>query len=137
MTLQALQVHLTYAKQPCVRRAMWCVTTAATFRFYRHVFVNKRTSLVRVTRNARCVSTGNCPDLAKCCGSMNVVAVAAFNEALVHAMVIRLSKIAFGCGMALVAEHRLFLDEQMLCLLGMMRRMTIEAADLTVCMSRT
>jgi len=49
------------------------------------------------------------------------VAVAAFNEAFVHAMAIRFGKITFGSSVALVTEDRLFLDQQMLCLFGMMR----------------
>ena len=100
---------------------MRCVTTAATFRFYGHVFVNKRTLLVYVTLDARTVSIRNRLYWAKRCSAMNIVAVAAFNEALVHAMAIRFGKITFGSSVALVTEDRLFLDQQMLCLFGMMR----------------
>ena len=60
---------------------------------------------------------------------MNVVAVAALEQALRNPVVIRSREVGFGRGVASIAELRLFLDQQLLRFLGVMRGMAVEATD--------
>ena len=78
------------------------------FGLHRYVFVDKRPLLVRVALEANGIAAGERPHLTKSGSPMRVVAVAAPNQTLVHAVVIRLSKVSFGCYVAVVAEFRRF-----------------------------
>ena len=60
---------------------------------------------------------------------MNVVAVAALEQALRNPVVIGSREVGLGRGVASIAELRLFLDQQLLPFLGVMRRMAVEATD--------
>jgi hypothetical protein len=60
---------------------------------------------------------------------MNVVAVAALEQALGNPVVIGSGEVGFGRGVASIAELRLFLDQQLLRFLGVMRGVAVEATD--------
>lgn len=60
---------------------------------------------------------------------MNVVAVAALEQALGNPVVIRSGEVGFGRSVASIAELRLFLDQQLLRFLGVMRGVAVEATD--------
>ena len=61
---------------------------------------------------------------------MDVVAVAALDETFVDAMMIWLSEIGFGGDMTSIAELGLCLSEKVLRLFGVVRRVTVEAANI-------
>jgi hypothetical protein len=58
MTLQAQQIHLHNTQKTWIGGAVWDVTTAAAFRLYRDVLIDKRALLVGVTFEAGSISAG-------------------------------------------------------------------------------
>lgn len=132
VTLQAQEVDLAHAEKARIVRPMRRVTTDAAFRLHRDVFIYKGPLLVGVTLRTNCISTGKSSDLPQCGCAMNVVAVAAVDEAFIHAVVIGLGEIRFGRSMTSIAEVGLSPGQQMLRLLGIMRRMAIDAAYVIV-----
>lgn len=70
-------------------------------------------------------------------GAVNVVAVAALEQALRYPVVIRSGEVGFGRGVASVAEVGLFFDQQVLGFLGMMRRMAVDAPNIIAGMGGT
>jgi hypothetical protein len=82
------------------------MTARATLGLHRHVLVDKWPLLVWVTLEADGIAAWEGPHLTKSGSPVHVVAVAAPNQAFVHAVVIRLGKVGFGCYVASVAEFR-------------------------------
>src|SRR5947209_19833076 len=101
---------------------MRCMTTRAPFGLDWHVFVNKRSSFVGVTLETNSIPIRSTTDLAQCPCAVDVMAVAALNEAFVHAVPKRFGEIRFGGSMASVTKQRLFVDQQKLFGLRVMRR---------------
>lgn len=129
VTLQTQQVDLGRAQEARIGRAMRCVATHAAFRFYRHVLVDEWPLLIGVALVANRVAAGSGTHLAQCRGAMNVVAVAAGDESLVHTMVVGTGKLGARRSMASVAKFGLRLNQQLALFFGVMRAMAIEAAD--------
>jgi hypothetical protein len=92
---------------------------------------------IRVAFKATLVSIGECPGLAEGGRAMSVVAVAALNQAFVDAVVIGLGKVSLGRGMAAIAETGLSLNQQMFWLLGVMRGVAVQTADVVARVCRT
>lgn len=128
MALQAQQVDLADSQETRIRGAMRRMATGAALCLDRHMFVHKRTTCIGVALNACSISAGQRLGLAESGGAVNVMAVTALNESLIYAMVIRPGKICLGRGMARIALRGLFLDEQMLRLLRVVRRVAVKAA---------
>ena len=105
------------------------MTTAATFRLHRYVFVDKGPLLISVAFVAHRIATRQGSDLADRGRAMNVVAIAALEQALRNPVVIRFGKVGFGRGVASIAELRLFFDQQLLSFLGVMRGVAVQATD--------
>ncbi len=61
---------------------------------------------------------------------MNVVAVAALDQAFVHSMVVRLREVGLRGCMTSVAEIRLCSNQEMLRFFGVMRRVAIQAPNI-------
>ena len=106
------------------------MATGAAFRFYRHMLVHKRAARVGMALHASGISAGQSLGLAERGGAVNVVAVAAMNQSFVYAMVIRPGKLSFGRGMARIALHRFLLNQQVLWLFRVVRRMAVKATDI-------
>jgi len=100
MALQAQHIDLAYAQETRVRGAMGRMATGAAFRFHRHMLVHKRSARIGMALYASGIAAGQSLGLAKRGSAMNVVAVAAMNQAFVHAMVIGPGKLSFGIGVA-------------------------------------
>jgi len=132
VTLQAQQVHLAHAKKAWIVRPVWRVATGAAFRLHRYMFINEGTLLVGVTLNANLIPTGKSSDLPQCGCAVDVVAVAAVDDAFIDAMVIGLSEIRFGRSMTTIAEVGLSPGQQILRHFGVMRGMAIDAAYVIV-----
>lgn len=132
MTLQAQEVDLAYAKKAWIVRPVRRVATGAAFCFHGYVFIYKGSLLVGVTLRADRISAGSSSGLPQCGCAMNVVAVAAVDQAFVDAVVICLGEVRFSRGMTAVAELGLGPGQQVLRLFGVVRRMTIDAAYVIV-----
>jgi hypothetical protein len=129
MTLQTQQVDLANSEQTWIGGTVWGMTTATAFRFHGHVFVYKRSLFIGVASVANRIAAGQGSDLADRGGAMNVVAVTAFEQALRHPVVIWPGEVGFGRGVASVTDVRLFLHQQVLGFLGVMRGMAVETTD--------
>jgi len=136
MALQAQQVDLADPQQTRARRTMREMTTAAAFRFYRDMFIDKRALLVSVALVANKISARKSSHLPQSCSAVNIVAVAAADQSLLDAVVVWLREICLGRGMAAIAKLRLFLHQQMLRLFGVMWRMAVETSNVIAVMGR-
>lgn len=96
VTLQTQQVGLGHAQEARIGRAVRCVATHAAFRFYRHVLVDEWPLPIGVALVANRVTAGSGAHLAQRRGAMHVVAVAAGDEPLIHAMVVGTGKLGAG-----------------------------------------
>jgi hypothetical protein len=67
---------------------------------------------------------------------VNVVTVAALNQLFIHSMPVRLGKLGFGCGVASVTKLGLAFDQEKLRFSGVVRRMTINAANIIAGVNR-
>jgi hypothetical protein len=85
------------------------------------MLINKRSLFVGVALDTNRVPTRQGPHLAEGGGAVDVVAVAALDEAFVYAMVIRLREVGLRVDMASVTEFGLRSNQQMLLFFGLMR----------------
>ena len=81
MTLQAQEIDLAYPQIARVGRSVWRVTTVAALSLHRYMFKNERALLVGVTLDTNRVPAGHGPHLPKCARTMDVMAVAALDQA--------------------------------------------------------
>ena len=130
MTLQAQQVHLAHPQIARVGRTVRGVATATALRLDRYVLVDERPLLVGMAFDTYRVPTRHDPQLPESGSSMNVVAVAALDKTFVYSMVIRLGEVGFGGGMTPVTEIGLRPCKQVRGILGMMRRVAVQAANI-------
>jgi len=129
MALEAQEVDLVHSQETRVRGAMGRMATGAAFRFYRHMLVHKRAARIGMALHASGISAGQSLGLAKRGGAVNIVAVAAMNQSFVYAMVIRPGKLSLGRGVARIALRGFLLNEQVLWLFRVVRRMAVKATD--------
>ena len=107
------------------------MTTAAAFGLNRNVFVDEWAHFVRVALSTNRIPTGHSSCLPESGSAMHVVAITALDETLVHPVVIRLGKIRFRRSVTPIAETRLASNEQVLRFLGIVRRVAVQAANVT------
>ena len=105
------------------------VATDAALGLDRHMLVDERTLLVDVALVTDGVAVGHGPELAGDRRPMRVMAVAALQQALVYPVVIGFGEVRFSRSMAAVAQLRRALDQQVRLFFGVMRRVTVYAAD--------
>ena len=110
---------------------MRSVTAAAAFGLNRDVFVDEWSHLVCVALSTDRIPARHSSYLPESGSAMHVMAITALDEALIDSVVIRLGKIRFCRGVTPVAEIRLAPDEQVLSFLGVVRRVTVQAANVT------
>jgi len=132
MALQAQEIDLTDTQETRIVRPVWSVATGASFGLYGYVFIYKRSLLVGVTFQANVISTGKSPDLSQGGCAVNVVAVAAVDEAFIHAVVVGLGEICFGRSVTSIAEIGLGSGQQVFRFLRIVGRMAIDAAHVIV-----
>lgn len=129
MALQAQQVHLAHTQVTRIARSVRRVATAATLGLHWHVFIDKWTSFIRVTLGADSIPAGQGPYLPESRCSVHVVAVTALDKAFVDPMVVRFGEVSLRGGVTAVAQLGWCYCEQMLRFLCVVRRVTVEAAD--------
>jgi hypothetical protein len=130
VTLQAQQVHLTYAQQARIGRAMRRVAARATLRLDRYMFVDKWPLFIRVAFKTDSVSLRQSANLAQRRRSMDVVAVTALNQSLINAMMMWLRKVRFRRDVAPKAKSRLRVNQQMFRFCRVVGRMTVQTAHI-------
>ena len=132
MTLQAEHIHEVHAQETRIRGSVGRVTTGAALGLHRYVLINERALLVGVAFDTNRVSAGQGSHLADGGGAVDVMAVAALDKSFLDSMVIRLREVCLLCCMTSVAEVGLCSNEEMLRLFGVMRRVTVQAPNVTV-----
>jgi hypothetical protein len=85
--------------------------------------------LVGVAFNTNRIPAGQGPHLAEGGGAVDVMAVAALDQAFVYSMVIRLREVGLRSCMTSIAKAGLCLNEKMLGFFGVMRRVAIQAPN--------
>ena len=103
VALQAHQAGLTYAQQARIGAAVRRMATGATLSLYREVLKYERSLFIGVTLGAYGITAGDAPHVSQSARTVEVVAIRALDEALVHAVVEGLGKICLGGGVAPVA----------------------------------
>jgi hypothetical protein len=136
VTLQAQQIHLAHAQETWISRPVGRVTTAAPFSLHRYMLINERALLVGVALDTNRISARHGPDLAESGSAVDVMAVAALDQAFVYSMVIRLREIGLRGCVTSVAEAGLCSNEEMLRFFGMMRRVAVQAPNIIARMRR-
>ena len=106
------------------------VTTAAALSLHRHMFINERALLVGVALDTNRIPARHSPHLAEGGSAVDVMAVAALDQAFVYSMVIRLREVGLRGCMTSVAEAGLCTNEEMLRFFGVMRRVAIQAPNI-------
>jgi hypothetical protein len=128
--LQAQHVDEANFEKPRVGGPVGSVATAAAFGFHRYMLVNERPLLIDVALVANGIAARQGAHLPDGCGSMGAVTVVALHQALIDAVVEGLGEIGLGRDVAAVAQLGLALDQEVLFLSGVVRRVAIEAADI-------
>ena len=134
--MQAEQVYQAHPQKARVGRTVRRVATGAAVGFDRHVLVDIGTLLIGMTLEAGGIARGEFAHLAHRSGSVHVVAVSTLDQFVVDAVAIRPAEFGALRGVACVAEFRLLAHEQMVGLLGMMRTVTVDAADIVAQVGR-
>jgi hypothetical protein len=137
MALQAQQIHLNNAQEPRVGGGVWSVTTAAALRLDRNMFIDERSQFVRVTLVTDGIAARQSLDLAQGGSAMDVVTITTTNESFVDSMPIGFCEICFRRSVTSVAKIRLCPRQQVLRLLGVMGRVTVQAADVITAVYRS
>jgi hypothetical protein len=130
MALQAEHVHEADFEKPRVGGTVGSVATAAAFGFHRYMLVNKRPLLIDMALVANGIAARQSAHLPDGCCSMWAMTVIALHQTLIDAMVEGLGEIGLGRDVAAVAQLGLALDQEVLFLRGVVRRVAIEAADI-------
>ena len=121
VALQTEQVHLTHAQVARIGRPVGRVATATALRFDRYMLIHKRPLFVGMALYTNCVASGHGPHLAEGGRAVDVVTVAALDEAFVYPVVIRLREIGLRGCVTSVAEGGLCSGEKVLLLFRVMR----------------
>lgn len=136
VALQAQQVHIAQLQHVRIWSAMHQVAGLASINLYRLVFEHKRALLVCVAREADRILRGGRPHLLGLHRAMHVVAVAALDQTFIYAMVKRHVELGFLLEMAPEAKLGLWLHQQELRFLRVMRRVAGDATDIVFAMLR-
>ena len=107
MTLQAEQVYIAALQEPRIRRTVGGMASDATFSLDGGMFPGEGTSLVSMAVEADHVLRRGGTQLVPHKAAMLVVAVAAGNQAFIHAMVKGLGEVRLNFKMAAVTQIRL------------------------------
>ena len=114
VALQAQRVDARDVQQPWVGRAVRSVTVGAAFNLDRLMLVKERSALVGVALEADKVLVGRGPQLAPDRRAVSVVAIAALDQPLIHAVPERLLEVGLLFRVAGEAQRRLRLDKLIL-----------------------
>ena len=128
VALQAEQVDIADFQHVGVRPAMHLVARAAPVDLHSGMLVDERPLLLGVALKADGVLRGGSAHLLRTRGAVDVVAIAALNQAFIYAVVERHREFRFLREVAAVAEFGLRLGEKELLRFGVMWRVARDAA---------
>ena len=106
------------------------MATGTALGFHGHVLIDEGTLLVGVTFHANGIAAGHRPNLTESRSTVDVVTVAALDQAFIDAMMIWFGKVGFRGGVTSITEARLCAHEKVLGFFGIVRRVTVEAANI-------
>src|SRR6478672_10307038 len=132
MALKAQQIYVAAPQQARVGRAMRHVAGNATFRLDGGMLPGEWTGLVRVAVEANHVLRGGGTQLAAHKAAVLVMAIAADQQAFIHAMMIGLGKIRLYFQMAAIAQGRLRGLQELAVNLGRMYRVASGASHVVL-----
>ena len=104
MTLVAQLVHAGHSQQAGVLRAMRSVARQASFRLDRRMFIHKGPTILHVALGAYRIQIGGRPDVVVPERSVDIVAVAALQQAFVHLVMEGHVEGRLHVGVALITE---------------------------------
>ena len=136
VTLQTEQVDVTEFQHVGIGPAVRNVARLAAIHLYRRVFVDKWSLLVDVAGKANGVLRGRRAHLLGANRSMNIVAVAALDQAFIYAMMKRHRELRLLVQMAGITKRGLRFDQQEFLGFRVVRRMAGRAADVVLRMHR-
>ena len=113
------------------------VTTGTTLGLYRQMLENEWTLLLAMTLVTNLVLIGGSPQLGSAGSTLRVMAISAFYQSLIHSMAEGAIELGLNLGVALIAQYRLFLDQERLLLPGFVRRVATDTADISAGVFRT
>ena len=90
--------------------------------------MHKRPRLLGMALETDCILRGRCPQLPALEAAVRIVAIAALHHAFIDPVMERTIELLLGLQMATVAKLRLLLLHQVLAFLGVVRRVTVDAA---------
>ena len=87
MALVAQLIDIGNIHQPRILRAMWGMAAQAALTLHSRMFKHKGSARLRMALTANSILVGCRPDVVVAEGSVDVVAVAALDQALIHLVV--------------------------------------------------
>lgn len=131
VTLKTQKVNLAHPQKAGVVGAVRCVATGAAFGLHRNVLVDEWALFVGVTLHTNNITVRHRPNLPHGRRAVRIMVIATLNETLVDPVVIRLREISSCRLVTSVAKARLSPHQKVLLYFCMVRRVTIQAADVT------
>ena len=118
VTAQTKRVDARAREQPGIAGAVRCVTGRAALDFDGGMLKDERAALFAVTLEANRILRGCRTQLVLRGAAVNVVAIRALDEALIHAMMERLHELSLFGLVARIAQSGIFLSQQFFVDLG-------------------
>ena len=115
---------------------MRTMTALTSLGFHGDMLVDERPLFVGVALVANLVSTWQGADLTQVGSAVRIVAVAALDESFIDSVVIWPAEIRACRSMTAITKFRLFLNQQVLGFLTVVRRVAVEASDVAIAMGR-
>ena len=107
MALVAQLVDIGNVQQSSILRAMWRVASQATLPLDRGMFKHEGTACLRMALGTDGILIGGGLNVVVAKGPVDVMAIAALHQALIHLVMKGRGKCRLDIGMALIAEQRL------------------------------
>ena len=132
VAFEAQQIHLSALQQSRIRRTVRQVAGNTALSFYRLVLKYERPRLICMAFEADLVLSCGCTQLSGEESTVRIVAIGAGNQARLYAMAERAVELLLLVRVTGVTKIWLFLYEQVLSLLRVMRRVARNAGDIIV-----
>ena len=129
VALIAERVDVRHVQQASVLRAMRCVATEAAFALDGSMLIHERATGFHVALDADCILIGGGFEVAALEGAVDIMAIAALDQAFVDLVMEGHVEVWADVGVALVAEVRLGGDEELRIRYGLVDTVAAEAGN--------
>ncbi len=136
MAGKAQQIDVADFQQMHIRRAVRRVAGLTTFDLHRLVLKYERPALFGVACVANGVLRRRRANLFRRNGTVRIVTIVAFDQALVHSMMKGHCELRLLCGVAGVAKLRLFFHQQKFRIFAVVGRMAVQTANIILVVLR-